>query len=568
MSPLSSGMNPLRWSVAAKLSMLGALIVAVALALTTSLLIWSVEAAMIERAQSRLDVNLRLGRELLSAKTGGTPLRLDGERIVAGNGYVLDGDFGVVDKVRAIAGGTMTVFRGDLRVSTNVLRPNGERAVGTRLAPGPVFDAVLRQGTTYRGEADILGTAYYTIYEPLKDAGGAVLGILYVGVKKGEYLAVVDDIKRSSAITAALLLVLSGATLLLTVRRTFRPLDRLRETMIALADGKLDTAVPMVHRADEFGRMAGAVQVFKDRMTRADELAAEQAALKQAAEAAQRAAMNRTADNFEAKVGGLVAILSSAATELKATAQGMSGTARQTTGQAATVASAAAAASAGVDGVAAAAEELTASIGEISRQVAHSSRITDQAVVDARRTDAVVHKLAQGAERIGHIVGLITNIAGQTNLLALNATIEAARAGDAGKGFAVVASEVKSLANQTAKATEEIGAQIAEIQVATHEAVEAIRAITRTIEEVSSISTSIVAAVEEQGSATAEIARNVQQTSRSTQDVTANIGGVSLAATETGGAADQVLSAAADLSRQADRLTSEVGGFIAEVRAA
>ena len=346
-----------------------------------------------------------------------------------------------------------------------------------------------------------------------------------------------------------------------------RPIGRLATAMRRLAGGSLDQDVPDRGRGDEIGAMAGAVQVFKDNMIRAEQLAAEQQALKAAAAAAHKAAVNQTADSFQAKVGGLIAILSSAATQLEATAQGMSGTARQATGQAATVLAAAQDASAGVETVAAAAEELTASIGEISRQVAQSSMITAQAVVDAQRTDAIVHSLAQGAEKIGHIVGLITNIAGQTNLLALNATIEAARAGDAGKGFAVVASEVKSLATQTAKATEQIGMQIAEIQGATQSAVGAIRGIMRTIDEVSAIATAIAGAVEQQGAATADIARNVQQTARSAQDVSVNIGGVSQAVTQTGVAATQVLGAAGDLSRQAEQLTSEVGSFIAEVRA-
>ncbi|MDR3538993.1 MAG: cache domain-containing protein [Acetobacteraceae bacterium] len=544
------------------------LIVAAAIMLTTGLVVWQVQSTMIEHGQAQLDTNLRLAHELLRVKTDGTPLRLEGDRLVASNGYVLDGDWEVVDKVRAIVGGTMTLFRGDLRVSTNVLGPDGARAVGTHLAAGPVLDQVLKRGGVYRGEADILGTAYFTIYEPLKDAQGAVVGILYVGVQQAEYLSLVTDIKRAAALTGALVLLLGGGALSLAVRRTFRPLDSVRRAMVELANGKLDATVPMLHRADEIGRMAQAVEVFKDNMIKADCLAAEQEQTKAASAAAQKAAMNQTAEAFEAKVGSLIVMLSSDATDLESTARSMAATATRTNGQATTVASAAEEASVGVGTVAAAAEELTTSISEISRQVAQSSKITGQAVADAHQTDAIVRALAEGAEKIGHVVGLIANIAGQTNLLALNATIEAARAGDAGKGFAVVASEVKSLANQTAKATEEIGAQIAQIQSATREAVDAIHRIAGTIEEVSSIAITIAAAVEEQGAATAEIARNVQQTAQSAHEVTVNIGGVGQAAGETGTAADHVLGAAADLSRQTEKLTAEVASFIAEVRAA
>ena len=387
--------------------------------------------------------------------------------------------------------------------------------------------------------------------------------------------AYVDDIEHAFWSRMTMLIVAGGAIMLVTLmvgwlvdRDLAGSLGRLRSAMVALARGDLATAIPGAERRDEVGAMAKAVQVFKDSMGRAERLTAEQEQAKAAAAAAQREAMLRTADTFEAKVGKLVETVSTAAGELQATAQSMSSTATQTNSQAMTVAAAAEEASAGVATVAAAAEELAASIGEIGRQVTQSSKITGQAVVDAQRTDAIVRALAEGAEKIGHVVGLISTIAGQTNLLALNATIEAARAGDAGKGFAVVASEVKSLANQTAKATEEIGAQIAQIQAATKEAVAAIRNITGTIEQVSAISVSIAAAIEQQDAATAEIARNVQQTAQSAQSVTATISGVSQAANDTGAAAEQVLGAASGLSTQAEQLNDEVHRFVADVRAA
>jgi len=246
----------------------------------------------------------------------------------------------------------------------------------------------------------------------------------------------------------------------------------------------------------------------------------------------------------------------------------MSSFAADSNDKATAVADAAEEASNGVQIVAAAAEELASSITEISRQVAHSSRITEKAVLDVRGTDTVVRALAEGAQTIGQVVGLITNIAGQTNLLALNATIEAARAGEAGKGFAVVASEVKSLAAQTAKATEEISSQIVQIQTSTVEAVAAIRAISATIDEVSTISTAIASAVEQQRAATAEIARNVQQTSSSTQAVTKNIGDVRKASIETGTAAAQLLGSASDISNETNLLTTEVNSFLTDIRAA
>jgi len=371
-----------------------------------------------------------------------------------------------------------------------------------------------------------------------------------------------------------IIMVLLGASVVVSVaagyvmvRAIARPIQAMTAAMRGLAAKDMTVEIPAQGRTDEVGQMAEAVGVFKENMIRADQLAATEKTEQIAKEQRAKHLADLVSD-FEIKIGGLVGVLSSASTEMEATAQSMSSTATQTNQQASNVASAAEEVSAGVQTVASAAEQLTSSIGEINRQVAQSSKITGKAVDDAKRTDAIVHALAEGAEKIGTVVSLITDIASQTNLLALNATIEAARAGDAGKGFAVVASEVKNLANQTGKATEEIGAQITQIQSATGEAVNAIKGITDIINEVSVITTTIASAVEEQGAATAEIARNVQQTAASTREVTTNIAGVSQAASETGSAAGQVLSAAGDLSKQAEQLTQEVNTFVSGVRAA
>jgi methyl-accepting chemotaxis protein len=360
---------------------------------------------------------------------------------------------------------------------------------------------------------------------------------------------------------------LSMITALALIRHISRPISEMTAAMRRLAAKDLSVVVPSVGRGDEIGAMAGAVQVFKESMVEAERLGVEQAE-QQAVRQKRSQAIETLVTDFERQIGNTVSVLASASTEMEATASSMTGSAEQTDRQAIEVARAAQDSSAAVQTVAAASEQLASSITEINRQVASSASMTGKAVGSVRRTDDTVRALAESAVRIGDVVALITSIASQTNLLALNATIEAARAGDAGKGFAVVASEVKSLAQQTARATDEIATQIAQVQQASNGAVEAIREIGGLIEEVGAITTSIAAAVEQQGAATAEIARNVQQTAASTQTVTVNIAGVSRAANDTGAAASQVLGAAGDLSRQAERLSTEVDSFIAKVRVA
>ena len=411
------------------------------------------------------------------------------------------------------------------------------------------------------------------VREPLAQLTKDILAAVEISVKEQDEQAAAAADQASTAVTLTLIILgvglVVGVGLAIFVARVgiVGPIGAMTRAMQDLAGGNKQTVIPATDRGDEVGAMAKTLQVFKDNMLEADRLRDEQEAAKQRSEAERRKAMLDLADRFEADVGGVVGSVTTAAEKLQQTAQAMSATAEQTTRQSSVVAAASEETTQNVQTVASATEELSASISEITNQVTESTRIVGEAVSQANDTNAKVQGLADAAQKIGDVVRLINDIAGQTNLLALNATIEAARAGEAGKGFAVVASEVKTLATQTAKATEEIAAQVRAIQEATAGSAQAIDTITKTIARVSEISTAIASAVEEQGAATQEISRNVQQAAQGTQEVSSNSTGVSEAARQTGLAAGEVLQSAGDLSRDGSALRRQVEQFLRTVRA-
>jgi methyl-accepting chemotaxis protein len=369
-------------------------------------------------------------------------------------------------------------------------------------------------------------------------------------------------------IVSGLAFLVVGAGIVGVAIGVIHPIAKITGVMKRLAAGEMNDDVPALTRDDEVGAMAKAVQVFKENALRVEAMKTEQTEAAWKAEAERHVAMSQVADGFEKAIGKVVRTVSSASTEIEMAAGRLTKSADTTQQLSASVAVASEQSSSNAQSAAAASEEMATSVSEIGRQVQESHKIAHAAVHQAEQTNARISELSQSANRIGEVVKMITAVAEQTNLLALNATIEAARAGESGKGFAVVASEVKALAAQTAKATEEISTQITQMQTATQQSVSAIKDIGTTIAQISQISSIIAAAVEEQGATTSEIARNVQQAAQGATQVAGGIAEVNRGAADTGAAAEQVHGFARSLLSESNQLTTEVGKFLATVRAA
>jgi methyl-accepting chemotaxis protein len=502
-----------------------------------------------------------IGRDTISVFSD-VPMLFEGKPLVnIDTGISLDNGF---------AGRLKQRFKVDIAMfarKDGTIAPLANTLSDPSLLSQPELESVIAGGFVRR-DIEMAGHPAVLYAGPISSYTGKPVAVLAI-VKDATLFA--DSIASSRQLMLeAMLGVLVAAVLLalLIGRSLSRPIRGLTGSMEKLAGGDLDVEIVGRDRHDELGLMAAAVQVFKDNATAMRQLQVSEATLKDQAERDKRDAMAALARNFETQVRGIVDSVSRAASTMQNTARSMSDNTGDTRRRAGSAAAGVQLAAANVQSAAAACEELSASFSEVGRHVSHASDVARQAAEEGRQTNDTAVGLAASAQKIGEVVALINSIASQTNLLALNATIEAARAGEAGKGFAVVASEVKSLATQTAKATEDIRAQIDALQAETGGVVTAIGAITKTILEVNEISSSIAAAVEEQSAASREISRNMQEASTGTEQVTSDIGGVGDSVDRTGAAADDVLEAADDLAKQAELLRREVDGFLRTLRTA
>ncbi len=505
---------------------------------------WTLRAsktALTAAAQLQLETNLALFQELL--KPLGSDWRFEGGQLTLG-GHPLAGREDIVDALRNVGNGVATVFAGDRRVATNIVGPDGKRAIGTHLAAGPAYDAIFRQHRRYQGTVPILGVPHVTIYDPIFAADGSVIGILFVGIPTAQLYAPITTLMRSAIIGALVLAAIAALVNWLVLRGMLRPLVRLAGATRALAANDLSVSVPGETRRDQLGDLARALVSLRDGTRLARQREAEEAAQREAAEAARGEGLRAMAKQVEIQATAAVDEVAEGMARVTAAADEMVRSTTEVTAESGLVAAAADSAQTQTQSISAAVEELSASVREIAGQVSGAAAATRRAVAEGEASSQAIGTLSQTVGKIGEITQMIAGIAAKTNLLALNATIEAARAGEAGKGFAVVAGEVKTLATQTARATEEITQQVGAVRAATQEAVRRVDGIAAIVAEVDNAAAAIAAAVEQQSVTTQDIARTVAGTAQGAAEVSRRISAVSTEAAATSTRANDVRTGA------------------------
>ncbi|MFN8831818.1 MAG: methyl-accepting chemotaxis protein [Labrys sp. (in: a-proteobacteria)] len=563
-----------RFSITTKASVLtvGLMAIAVVTVVTTAFMM--LREATLDRAVNDVEMHLRTLAVMAQRAEPTLKVTFAGNGIskVEGAGAPQDAEHRLVDDVVRAVGGVATLFSVDasggfVRVSTNVKKENGDRAIGTTLAADHPAQAVVRRGEGFRGLATLFGNSYYTAYQPILDPAGKVAGLLFVGMPMSAYDAMVAHLRDTLVATGVAALVLLALIAWYTVRRGVAPLRQVTATIEKLAAGDLSAEIGHARRADEIGALARAAEVFRDSVRDREELAARQVRASNG-ESERRAAIDAAIDRFRDAVQADIRSVEAIGATLERTARDLDEVVSLSASSSAEAGNAAGLAAQSVSSVADATGDLARTTGDIARQVNDTTRIVAKAAGIANTTNEKVANLATAAQEIGNVVSLIQQIAEQTNLLALNATIEAARAGEAGRGFAVVAQEVKTLAGQTAKATDEISGRIAAVQGSTDEAVAAIDEITRIMQDVSSTSAAIAEAVRRQEQATGRIGDHVGQATRGTAAVSENIATVTAVADRTAVSAGAVGQSTKDVLATTTSIRERIDGFLRSVAAA